>query len=110
MRTRYRPLTAACGICTENVGDQWHWMKPVVVSGGHAGCGPAVAVPLASFRAPAPPYQPRRYSVQWTPIGPPAVEGMFAITWMVSPALAETRSAYASTWTGRFSDAAPDGA
>src|SRR5438105_11942493 len=35
---------------------------------------------------------------------------MFAITWIDSPAFAETRSAYASTCTGRRAAAAPEGA
>src|SRR5437870_5835153 len=35
---------------------------------------------------------------------------MFAITWMFSPAFAETRSAYASTCTGRLAAPEPEGA
>ena len=60
---------------------------------GQEGCAPACVVPLAIARAPSPPYQPMRYSVQL--VWQPRSERTISLT--MSPALALTRFAYAST-------------
>ena len=60
MRTRNRPETASPGTVTVKAGVQAQLTRPVVLSSGHPGWLPTCAVPLASARAPAPPYQPMR--------------------------------------------------
>src|SRR5438105_10718407 len=77
---------------TLKVGDQEQRISPVLWLLEHAGCGPDCELPETRARAPAPPYQPSRYSVQFTE-QPLALRTMRLTR---SPALALTRSAYAS--------------
>src|SRR5438477_4526922 len=90
--TTYRPETADARIGTRADTFQLQRTIPVSRSIGHGACGTtANGPPDASGRAPAPPYQPRRYSFHDANVRESAV----TITFNSEPGGTHTRSAYA---------------